>query len=42
LISDGLGWSKTHQAPRWHDTAAGLKSWVENGMPKYEKTFQRP
>lgn len=40
LITDGAEWSKTHQDPQWHDTAAGIKSWKEKGMPQYEKTFQ--
>ena len=41
LISDGQGWSKTHRDPQWHDTQAGLDSWIENKMPNYEKTFKR-
>lgn len=40
LINDGLEWSRTLQEPQWHDTAAGLKSWNENGMPKWEETFR--
>lgn len=39
MISEGLEWSKTLTDPQWHDTAAGLKSWIDNGMPKWEKTF---
>tara|TARA_R110002049_G_scaffold2750_4_gene21916 strand:+ start:62608 stop:64143 length:1536 start_codon:yes stop_codon:yes gene_type:complete len=41
LIADGLSWSKTHRDPQWHDTQAGLESWIENEMPQYEKTFRR-
>lgn len=40
LISDGLEWSQTHQDPLWHDTANSKKSWEENAMPRYERTFQ--
>jgi arylsulfatase B len=40
LVSAGLAWSKTLQEPQWHDTAAGLKSWAQNQMPKYRSTFQ--
>ena len=41
LLADGLAWSRTHQDPQWHDTENGLKSWRENGMPQYPKTFRR-
>ena len=41
MISDGLEWSTTLKEPQWHDTAAGLESWKENEMPKWEKTFSR-
>lgn len=41
LVADGLAWSKTLQAPQWHDTKAGLTSWRKNQMPKYPETFQR-
>ena len=41
LIADGAKWSKTHQDPQWHDTQAGLDSWIQNKMPKYERTFHR-
>ncbi|MDF1858945.1 MAG: sulfatase-like hydrolase/transferase [Verrucomicrobiales bacterium] len=40
MVNDGREWSKTLTDPQWHDTAAGLKSWIENGMPKWEETFQ--
>lgn len=39
-IAEGGEWAKTHKEPQWHDTAAGLKSWIENEMPKYNATFQ--
>ena len=39
MISAGREWSDTLQEPQWHDTAAGLKSWIDNEMPKYAKTF---
>lgn len=41
LVGKGRKWSETLQSPQWHDTAAGLKSWNENGMPKFEETFSR-
>lgn len=41
LISDGHSWSQTLQPPQWHDTENGLKSWNENDMPNYAKTFSR-
>lgn len=41
LIGKGRDWSETLQSPQWHDTATGLKSWNENGMPKFEETFSR-
>ena len=41
LIDDGWMWSKTHQDPLWHDTQTGLDHWIENAMPRYEKTFKR-
>ena len=41
MIADGLDWSTTLKDPQWHDTAAGLKSWTANGMPKWEETFSR-
>lgn len=40
LIEDGRRWSTTHKAPQWHDTENGRKSWIENTMPKYKKTFE--
>lgn len=40
MIENGLQWSKTHQEPQWHDTEASRKSWIENNMPQYERTFQ--
>jgi len=40
LIGDGLKWSKTHKDPQWHDTENSLKSWNENEMPRYERTFK--
>ncbi|MCA9067368.1 MAG: sulfatase-like hydrolase/transferase [Planctomycetaceae bacterium] len=39
-IAEGAEWAKTHREPQWHDTEAGLKSWIENQMPKYDQTFQ--
>ena len=39
-ISDGAAWAKTHEEPQWHDTKAGLDTWIKNKMPKYEQTFQ--
>ncbi|MFG0267563.1 MAG: sulfatase-like hydrolase/transferase [Rhodopirellula sp. JB055] len=39
-IRDGGVWSTTLVAPKWHDTDAGRRSWIENEMPKYERTFQ--
>lgn len=39
-IADGAAWAKTHKEPQWHDTEAGLKSWIENQMPKHDSTFQ--
>ncbi len=39
LIADGLAWSKTLLDPQWHDTENGLKSWIENKMPRYKETF---
>ncbi|KLU01925.1 N-acetylgalactosamine 6-sulfate sulfatase (GALNS) [Rhodopirellula islandica] len=39
-VHEGADWSKTLVSPEWHDTAAGRKSWIENGMPKFEQTFQ--
>ena len=39
-IMDGAEWAKSHVEPRWHDTEAGLQSWLDNKMPKYETTFQ--
>lgn len=40
LIEEGRKWGETHEDPQWHDTAAGKKSWEENGMPKYDRTFE--
>jgi hypothetical protein len=40
LVADGLEWSRTLEEPQWHDTEAGAKSWEENEMPKYPKTFE--
>ncbi len=40
LVAAGAAWSETLHDPQWHDTAAGLKSWIDNLMPKYESTFQ--
>jgi hypothetical protein len=39
-IMDGSEWAKSHVEPRRHDTDAGLQSWLDNKMPKYETTFQ--
>lgn len=39
-IAEGADWAKTHQEPLWHDTAAGLKSWADSLMPKYDETFR--
>lgn len=41
LIENGREWSESLKEPQWFDTAAGLKSWSENGMPQYERSFQR-
>ena len=41
LIEEGRKWGETHQDPQWYDTAAGKKSWEENGMPMYDRTFER-
>lgn len=40
IVNEGRKWGETHQPPQWHDTAAGKKSWEENEMPKYDRTFQ--
>lgn len=39
-IGEGAEWSSTLASPEWHDTGAGRKSWIENQMPRYERTFQ--
>ncbi len=41
LLANGFEWSKTRQDPQWHDTAAVLKGWIANDMPKGERTFSR-
>lgn len=41
MLSKGSEWGATLISPLWHDTAAGLKTWKEKGMPKYQETFQR-
>jgi arylsulfatase B len=38
-IVEGAAWGETHLDPQWHDTQAGLDSWIENKMPQYERTF---
>lgn len=40
-VAEGAVWGKTHVDPRWHDTQAGLDSWIKNAMPKYDLTFKR-
>lgn len=39
-VGEGADWSKSLVPPEWHDTAAGRASWVENEMPRYERTFE--
>jgi len=39
VVAEGKKWSGTHQEPQWHDTLNGFKSWEENEMPRYERTF---
>ncbi|MCC9645175.1 sulfatase-like hydrolase/transferase [Rhodopirellula sp. JC740] len=39
-VNAGASWSKTHLDPQWHDTEAGRTTWLENQMPRYERTFQ--
>lgn len=41
-IAEGAEWTKAHLEPQWHDTKAGLDSWIKNKMPKYDATFQPP
>lgn len=39
-ISEGAAWAETHMQPQWHDTEAGLQSWIRNGMPNHDATFK--
>lgn len=40
LVAEGLRWSETHQQVQWHDTEAGMETWIENEMPRYKETFR--
>ncbi len=39
-VSEGKKWSETLLVPQWHDTQAAIDQWNNNGMPKFESTFQ--
>lgn len=39
-VQEGAAWSATHQEPAWHDTEAGLQTWIKNKMPRYDDTFR--
>lgn len=41
MIELGREWGGTHVPPQWHDNPNSLESWIENEMPRYERTFRR-
>lgn len=40
MVARGKTWSKGAIDPQWHDNGNSRESWIRNGMPKYERTFE--